>query len=74
MVAGLVLFFLPGGDIIPYTFHLEFDCTNNVTEYEALLLGLQIASEKKTKILRVFRNSDLIVQQVRQQCFPRTMG
>jgi hypothetical protein len=29
------------GNIFPFSFHLEFDCTNNMIEYETLLLGLK---------------------------------
>jgi hypothetical protein len=29
------------GIVFSFTFRLEFDCTNNMVEYEALLLGLQ---------------------------------
>lgn len=25
----------------PFSFHLEFDCTNNMAKYEALLLGFK---------------------------------
>jgi ribonuclease HI len=32
-----------------------------VAEYDALLLGLQVAQEKKIKILQVFSDSDLVV-------------
>ena len=35
---GIVLI-LPAGEETMHSFRLEFDCSNNVVEYEALLLG-----------------------------------
>ena len=37
----------PNGNHYPFTRKLSFDCTNNVAEYEACVLGLQAAIEKK---------------------------
>ena len=64
--AGIVLI-SPGGEEIIYSFRLEFDCTNNVAEYEALLLRLELAGDMKIKCLSVIRDSDLVVSQVRNQ-------
>lgn len=36
---------------------LEFDCTNNVVEYEALIQGLKKAIDLGVKDLKVFRDS-----------------
>ena len=41
----------PDGNHCPFTAKLSFDCTNNVAEYEACVLGLQAAIEKKIKSL-----------------------
>jgi hypothetical protein len=38
---GVVLL-APHGDQIKYMVHLDFKATNNMTEYEALLVGLSI--------------------------------
>ena len=64
--AGIMLISLAGEETIHY-FHLEFDCTNNVAEYEAFLLGLELARDIKIKCLSVIGDSDLIVSQVRNQ-------
>ena len=40
----------PKGNHCPFTAKLSFDCTNNVAEYEACVMGLQAAIEKKIKI------------------------
>ena len=45
----------------PFTAKLTFDCTNNVVEYEACVLGLQAAIEKKIKRLIVYGDSVLVV-------------
>jgi ribonuclease HI len=44
------------------SFKLDFKVTNNIVEYEALLLGLNAAKERKIKKLQVFGDADLIIQ------------
>ena len=44
-----------------FTAKLSFDCTNNVAEYEACVLGLQAAIEKKIKSLKVYGDSALVI-------------
>jgi ribonuclease HI len=44
---------------------LEFECTNNTAEYEALIQGLNKAIDLNVKELKVFRDSEIIVRQVR---------
>ena len=51
----------PEGNHCPFTTKLSFDCTNNVTEYEACVLGLQVAIEKKIKSLKVYDDSTLVI-------------
>jgi len=48
-----------------HSFKLYFDCTNNVAEYEALIIGLNILREQKVKKIHIFGDSDLIVNQVK---------
>ena len=43
---------------------LSFDCTNNVAKYEAYVLGLQAAIEKKIKRLNVYGDSVLFICQL----------
>ena len=45
----------------PFTAKLSFDCTNNVAEYEACVLGLQAVIENKIKRLSVYGNSALVI-------------
>ena len=41
-----------------------FPCTNNATEYEALLHGLRMAKEMNLSRVRCLGDSDLVAQQV----------
>jgi ribonuclease HI len=43
---------------------LEYFCTNNQAEYEAILLGLQILSSMGAKHVNAFGDSLLVVQQI----------
>jgi hypothetical protein len=61
--AGIVLT-SPSGEIFYRSYRLEFSCTNNVVEYEALILGLNLAIDKGDTILEVKGDSDLVVSQV----------
>ena len=54
----------PEGNHCPFTAKLSFDCTNNVVEYEACVLGLQAAIEKKIKSLKVYGDSVLVICQL----------
>jgi len=42
-----VIFVTPQGIPIPYSFKLDFLCTNNNAEYEALILAIKIALKLK---------------------------
>jgi len=55
----------PKGKQFPVVIKLEFDCTNNIAEYEACVNGLQAALTLGIKSLEVFGDSTLIIYQVR---------
>ena len=61
--AGIV-FITPQGAPIPLSFKLKFPCTNNMAEYEALVLGLQTAIKLNFKKIKIIGDSQLIVNQV----------
>ncbi|GKV17243.1 hypothetical protein SLEP1_g27774 [Rubroshorea leprosula] len=42
--------------------------TNNVAEYEALLLGLRLVAELKVKRLQIYSDSQLVVNQINSMC------
>jgi ribonuclease HI len=54
----------PRGAIFETSARLEYFCTNNQAEYEAILLGLQILSFMSVKHVEAFGDSSLVVQQV----------
>ncbi|XP_017972718.1 PREDICTED: uncharacterized protein LOC18601752 [Theobroma cacao] len=50
----------PNGKYYPATTRLNFNCTNNMAEYEALVMGLQVAIEMKANAIDVYGDSALI--------------
>jgi ribonuclease HI len=40
-------------------------CTNNVAEYQALILGLNLALENECRSISVFLDSELLVKQIK---------
>ena len=59
-----VVFVTPEGDMLLYSFTLTEYCSNNVAEYQALILGLEMAMDAKTTRLEVFGDSKLVINQV----------
>jgi ribonuclease HI len=62
--AGVVLVF-PFQEIISLSYKLEFETTNNVAEYEALVLGLSDAKDMWIEEISVLGDVELIVQQIK---------
>ncbi|XP_058749769.1 uncharacterized protein LOC131622745 [Vicia villosa] len=52
---------------IPFIARLCFDCTNNIPEYEACILGLEAAIDIRIKILEVYGDSALVIHQVNKE-------
>ncbi|XP_074299263.1 uncharacterized protein LOC141630326 [Silene latifolia] len=50
----------PYGDLIAQAVRCEFKATNNETEYEALILGIQLALELGVRNLQISRDSKMI--------------
>lgn len=61
--AGIV-FETPTQDLLSYTFKLDFECSNNVAEYEALILGLRLAEELDLGAIDIKGDSKLVTSQV----------
>jgi hypothetical protein len=59
--AGVVLI-SPLEEAMHLSLKLDFKTTNNIAEYEAYILGLNIAKEMGIKGLKVFGDADLIIQ------------
>jgi hypothetical protein len=56
-----IVFISPTQEVIPMSYKLEFDTTNNINEYEALLLGLKAAKDMGIDKIFVFGDSKLII-------------
>ena len=67
---GIILVY-PGGKIHNLSYGLEFACTNNVTKFESLLLGIENALNIGCGHLSVFGNYELVVNLIRKTHSPR---
>ncbi|XP_060187944.1 uncharacterized protein LOC132617069 [Lycium barbarum] len=59
-----VIFVTSQEEVLPYSFTLTQCCSNNVAEYQALILGLEMAVDMKQLQLQVFGDSELIINQL----------
>ena len=62
-----VVLITPKGNQCPFIAKLSFECINNVAEYEACVLSLQAAIEKKIKSLNVYSDSALVICQLNDE-------
>jgi ribonuclease HI len=58
----------PNGEQVKYMVLLDFEATNNMVEYEALIFGLTVALFLGVRQLLVKGDSQLIIKQVRGEC------
>jgi ribonuclease HI len=66
--AGVVLI-SPKGDKLKYVLRMSFpQASNNEAEYEALLHGMKMAKACGATRLKIFGDSNLVVQQVMNRC------
>lgn len=49
---------------IPLSYRLNFLCTNNIAEYEALIAGIKAALALDIKCIHIYGDSQLIIRQV----------
>ena len=49
---------------INFSYKFYFSCTNNIAEYEALLLGLHILKKMQAKGVYIYGDSELVLRQV----------
>ncbi|KAI0513402.1 hypothetical protein KFK09_009422 [Dendrobium nobile] len=47
-----------------FSYHLSEPCTNNEAEYEALITGLELAILMEIKEIKIFGDSQLVINQV----------
>ncbi|XP_058746672.1 uncharacterized protein LOC131619610 [Vicia villosa] len=55
----------PHGSHIPFTARLTFECTNNMAKYEACITGLEEAMNLRIKFLDVYRDSALVINEIK---------
>ena len=70
---GAIVISLDGSNC-PFITRLNFDCTNNIAEYKACIMGLQAIFEKNVKTLQVFSDSALVIYRLKrewQTCNPK---
>ena len=60
-----VVILSPKGYHTPFTSRLFFDCTNNMDEYEACIMGIRAAIDLKIKFLNVYGDSSLVISQIK---------
>ena len=52
------------GAHIPLAIKLKYTSTNNIAEYEAYILGMEVALSLGIERMNVFRDSNLMISQV----------
>ena len=62
-VGADVVLISPSKENIHLSYKLDFKTTNNIAEYEALLLGVKHAKEMGITCMSIFGDADLIIQQ-----------
>ncbi|XP_022158092.1 uncharacterized protein LOC111024661 [Momordica charantia] len=64
--AGILLL-APGGERFEYALRFNFRTSNNKAEYETLLAGLRVAKGLGATHIKVFSDSQLIVNQIKEE-------
>ena len=57
----VVVFILPENHVLPRAFSLTESYSNNVAEYNALLIGLQLAQQMGVQSLEAYSDSILVI-------------
>jgi len=53
------------GAHIPYSARLTFNCTNNMVEYEACIMGIEEAIDLRIKNLDIYGDSAIVINQIK---------
>ncbi|WJX45728.1 hypothetical protein P8452_32589 [Trifolium repens] len=64
----------PKGAHIPFSARLQFDCTNNMAEYEACIMGIEEAIDLRIKNIEIYGDSALVVNQIKGEWETRHSG
>src|ERR1051325_7171986 len=62
-----IIFVSPERHILPYSFTLNELCSNNVAEYQALIIGLQMALDLGILYLEAYGDLKLVINQMNGQ-------
>ncbi|XP_074290338.1 uncharacterized protein LOC141617067 [Silene latifolia] len=69
-VGAGVVFISPQNHVMPYSFTLTQLCSNNMAEYQALILGLQMAIKIGVRDMDIYGDSQLVISQVLDEYEP----
>ncbi|CAJ2652969.1 unnamed protein product [Trifolium pratense] len=64
----------PKGAHIPFTARLQFECTNNIAEYEACIMGIEEAIDLRIKNIDIYGDSALVINQIKGEWETRHAG
>ncbi|GAU46436.1 hypothetical protein TSUD_91540 [Trifolium subterraneum] len=64
----------PKGAHIPFTARLQFECTNNIAEYEACIMGIEDAIDLRIKNIDIYGDSALVINQIKGEWETRHAG
>lgn len=67
--AGVWIHNMENNHVEGHAFILNFKCTNNMAEYEALILGLQLVRKLGGKRVSIMGDSELIIKQINGEYF-----
>ncbi|XP_020687491.1 uncharacterized protein LOC110103219 [Dendrobium catenatum] len=59
-----LIFITPERGMMHFSYHLSDPCTNNEAEYEALITGLELVILMEIKVIKIFGDSQLVINQV----------
>jgi ribonuclease HI len=62
-----IVFKIPQSGIYPHAIRLEFPCTNNEAEYEALIQGMILALQMKVENMVVTGDSELVINHIKKK-------
>ena len=67
MAGAELIIISPDGKITRCVCKLDFKCSNNQAEYEALIIGLGILIELKVQFIKIFGDSQLVMKQSKEE-------
>jgi ribonuclease HI len=62
-----IMFKSPYLVLYPHATRLEFPCTNNEDQYEALIQGMNLAIQTKIEHLIIIGESELVINHIRKK-------